>query len=179
MNVTITSKNLKASDYLLDIIESKLQKLDKYFKGDIDAHVTLSLEKGRQGIEATINARGIMFRAEDNSTDIYSSIDKVVDRLANQMSKYKKKLVKRHKDKGVISFDDIPDIIDPSEDDSDPITIARRKKFSLHPMSPEEAILQMELLGHTFFVFLDMETSSIGVVYKRNDATYGLLETEI
>jgi putative sigma-54 modulation protein len=179
MNVNITSKNLKASDYLLDLIESKLQKLDKYFKGNIDAHVTLSLEKGRQGIEATINARGIMFRAEDNSTDIYSGIDKVVDRLANQMSKYKRKLVKKHKDKGVISFDDIPDIVDPSEDDRDPITIARRKKFNLQPMSPEEAILQMELLGHTFFVFLDMDTNGIGVVYTRNDGTYGLLETEI
>jgi putative sigma-54 modulation protein len=179
MNVNITSKNLKASDYLLDLIESKLQKLDKYFKGNIDAHVTLSLEKGRQGIEATINARGIMFRAEDNSTDIYSGIDKVVDRLANQMSKYKRKLVKKHKDKGIISFDDIPDIVDPSEDDRDPITIARRKKFTLQPMSPEEAILQMELLGHTFFVFLDMDTGGTGVVYARNDGSYGLLETEV
>jgi putative sigma-54 modulation protein len=179
MRVDITSKNLKASDYLLDMIESKLQKLDKYFKGDIEAQVTLSLEKGRQGIEATINARGIMFRAEDNSNDIYAGIDKVVDRLAGQMSKHKKKLVKRHKDKDVLSFDDIPDIVDPTEDDHDPITIARRKRFSLHPMSPEEAILQMELLGHTFFVFLDTETDGAAVVYKRTDGTYGLLETEI
>jgi putative sigma-54 modulation protein len=177
MNVNITSKNLKASDYLLDMIESKFQKLDKYFKSDIEAHVTISLEKGRQSIEATINARGVVFRAEDNSTDIYAGVDKVVDRLASQMAKYKKKLIRKHKDKEILNFDDIPDI-DSDEDDS-PITIARRKKFSLHPMSPEEAILQMELLGHTFFVFLDMETDSIGVVYKRNDGTYGLLETEI
>jgi putative sigma-54 modulation protein len=176
MNVNISSKNLKASDYLLDMIESKFQKLDKYFKSEADAHVTLSLEKGRQGIEATINARGIVFRAEDNSTDIYAGVDKVVDRLASQMTKYKKKLVKKHKDKGILNFDDIPD----AEDQGDSsIAIARRKKFSLHPMSPEEAILQMELLGHTFFVFLDMDTNSIGVVYRRNDGTYGLLETEI
>jgi putative sigma-54 modulation protein len=176
MNVNISSKNLKASDYLLGIIESKFQKLDKYFKDDIDAHVTLSLEKGRQSIEATINARGVVFRAEDDSTDIYSGVDKVVDRLAGQMTKYKKKLVKRHKDKGILNFDDIPDIDVPEEE---PLAIARRKKFLLHPMSPEEAILQMELIGHTFFVFLNMETDSVGVVYKRNDDSYGLLETEI
>jgi putative sigma-54 modulation protein len=176
MNVNISSKNLKASDYLIDKIESKFRKLDKYFKDDIEAQVTLSLEKGRQGIEATINARGIVFRAEDNSTDIYSGIDKVVDRLAGQMAKYKKKLVKKNKDRSAFNFDDIPDV---EEQEDDVLAIARRKKFSLHPMSPEEAILQMELLGHTFFVFLDMETDSIGVVYRRNDGTYGLLETEV
>jgi putative sigma-54 modulation protein len=176
MNVKISSKNLKASDYLLDMIDSKFQKLVKYFKSETEAYVTISLEKGRQSIEATINAKGIVFRAEDNSTDIYGGVDKVVDRLAGQMAKYKKKLVKKHKDKGILSFDDIPDI---DEQDDSSIVIARRKKFSLHPMSPEEAILQMELLGHTFFVFLDMETDSIGVVYKRNDGSFGLLETEI
>ncbi|MDR1496297.1 MAG: ribosome-associated translation inhibitor RaiA [Clostridiales Family XIII bacterium] len=176
MNVKISSKNLKASDYLLDIIESKFQKLDKYFRSDTEARVTLSLEKGRQGIEATINAKGVVFRAEDNSTDVYAGIDKVVDRLAGQIAKYKKKLVKKHKDKGILNFDGIPDV-ETTEDET--LVIARRKKFLLHPMSPDEAILQMELLGHTFFVFLNMETSNIGVVYKRNDGTYGLLETEI
>jgi putative sigma-54 modulation protein len=177
MNVNISSKNLNASDYLLDMIRSKFQKLDKYFKGDTDAHVRLSLEKGRQGIEATINAKGVVFRAEDDSTDIYGSIDKVVDKLAGQMTKYKKKLVKRHKDKGILNFDDIPDAAIAEEEET--LVIARRKKFLLHPMSPEEAILQMELIGHAFFVFLNMETDSVGVVYKRNDDTYGLLETEI
>jgi putative sigma-54 modulation protein len=176
MNVNISSKNLKASDYLLDKIESKFQKLDKYFRGDTEAHVTLSLEKGRQSIEATITAKGVVFRAEDNSSDIYGGIDKVVDRLASQVAKHKKKLVKRHKDKGILNFDDIPDI---EASEEDPLAIARRKKFLLHPMSPEEAILQMELVGHAFFVFLNMETDSVGVVYKRNDDTYGLLETEI
>ncbi|MDR2163641.1 MAG: ribosome-associated translation inhibitor RaiA [Clostridiales Family XIII bacterium] len=176
MYVNISSKNLKASDYLLDKVETKFQKLDKYFKGDTEAHVTLSLEKGRQSIEATINAKGIVFRAEDSTADIYAGIDKVVDRLAGQIAKYKKKLVKKHKDKGVLNFEGIPDV-DAQEDEV--LTIARRKKFSLHPMTPDEAILQMELVGHTFFVFLDMDTDSVGVVYRRNDGTYGLLETEI
>jgi putative sigma-54 modulation protein len=92
------------------------------------------------------------------------------------MTKYKKKLVKKHKDKEVLSFDDIPDA---DEQDEETLVIARRKKFLLHPMSPEEAILQMELLGHTFFVFLNVETESVGVVYRRNDDKYGLLETEV
>jgi putative sigma-54 modulation protein len=175
MNVNISSKNLKASDYLLDTIESKFLKLDKYFRGETEAQVTLSLEKGRQSIEATINAKGIVFRAEDNSSDIYAGIDKVVDRLAGQISKHKKKLVKKHKDKGILNFDDIPDI-DPKDEET--MIIARRKKFALQPMTPDEAILQMELLGHTFFVFLDMETDSVGVVYRRKDGAYGLLETE-
>jgi putative sigma-54 modulation protein len=177
MNVNISSKNLNASDHLLDMVESKFQKLDKYFKGDIDAHVTLSLEKGRQGIEATITAKGVVFRAVDVSADIYGGVDRVVDRLASQMTKYKKKLVKKHKDKGILNFDDIPDTDAAEEEEA--LVIARRKKFLLHPMSPEEALLQMELIGHTFFVFLNMETDSVGVVYKRNDDSYGLLETEI
>jgi putative sigma-54 modulation protein len=176
MKVIIISKNLNASDHLRDMIESKFTKLSKYFSNDIAANITLSLEKGRQKIEATINAKGTIFRAEDTTNDIYSGIDKVVDKLSGQMSKYKNKLVKRHKDNKAILFDDVPDAHDEAEHD---LTIVKRKKFELLPMSSEEAILQMELLQHTFFVFLDMETDGIGVVYKRNDGNYGLLETEI
>ncbi|MDR1953362.1 MAG: ribosome-associated translation inhibitor RaiA [Clostridiales Family XIII bacterium] len=176
MKVIITSKNLNASDHLRSMIESKFTKLSKYFSSDIAANITLSLEKGRQKIEATINAKGTIFRAEDTTNDIYSGIDKVVDKLSGQMSKYKSKLVKRHKDNKTILFDDVPDAHDDAEHE---MTIVKKKKFELLPMSAEEAVLQMELLQHTFFVFLDMETDGIGVVYKRNDGNYGLLETEI
>ncbi|MDR0357582.1 MAG: ribosome-associated translation inhibitor RaiA [Clostridiales Family XIII bacterium] len=176
MKVIITGKNFNASDHLRDTIESKFAKLSKYFSDDIVSNITLSLEKGRQKIEATINAKGTMFRAEDTTNDIYSGVDRVVDKLSGQMSKYKSKLIKRHKDNKAILFDDLPDASDEQERD---LIIARRKKFELLPMSTEEAILQMELLQHTFFVFLNMETNGIGVVYKRNDENYGLLETEI
>jgi putative sigma-54 modulation protein len=176
MKVIITSKNFNVSDHLRNTIELKFSKLSKYFSDDIAATITLSLEKGRQKIEATINAKGTIFRAEDTTNDIYSGVDKVVDKLSGQMSKYKNKLVKRHKDNKAILFDDVPDFHDESEHE---MLIVKRKKFDLLPMSPEEAILQMELLQHTFFVFLNIETDGIGVVYKRNDDNYGLLETKI
>jgi putative sigma-54 modulation protein len=175
MKVIITSKNLNASDHLRDTIESKFIKLSKYFSNEIEANVTLSMEKGHQKIEATINANGTIFRAEDSTNDVYSGIDKVVEKLSGQMSKYKRKLIKRHKDNKSILFADVPD----NGDEEEELTIVKRKKFDLLPMSSEEAILQMELLQHNFFVFLNMDTEGIGVVYKRNDGKYGLLETMI
>jgi putative sigma-54 modulation protein len=176
MKVIITSKNLNASDHLKETIESKFQKLGKYFSNEINVNIMLTLEKSRQKIEATINAKGTIFRAEDTTNDIYNGVDKVVDRLSSHMSKYKTKLQKKHKDNKSILVADIPDI--PEEDGAD-LAVVRKKKFDLLPMSADEAILQMELLEHNFFVFLNMETDGVGVVYKRKDGNYGLLETEI
>jgi putative sigma-54 modulation protein len=175
MKVIITSKNFNANDRLKDTIESKLNKLGKYFSNDIVANVTLSHEKGRQKIEVTINAKGTIFRAEDSNSDMYTGLDKTVEKLSSQMSRFKSKLQKKHKDNKTIMFADLPD----DGEQEEQAQIVKRKKFDLLPMSAEEAILQMELLEHSFFVFLDMETDGIGVVYKRNDGNYGLLETEI
>jgi putative sigma-54 modulation protein len=175
MKVIITSKNMNASDHLKNTIESKFEKLGKYFSSEINANVTLSLEKGRQKIEATINAKGTIFRAEDMTNDIYSGVDRVVDKLSAQMSKFKTKLQRKHKDNRAIIFADVPDY--PDEEGED-LALVRRKKFDLLPMSVDEAILQMELLEHSFFVFLNMETDNVSVVYKRKDGNYGLLETE-
>jgi putative sigma-54 modulation protein len=175
MRVIITSKNLNASDHLKEIIESKFQKLGKYFSSDINANVTLSLEKGRQKIESTINAKGTIFRAEDTTNDIYSGVDRVVDKLSAQMSKFKTRLQKKHKDNKTILLADIPDY---PEDENEDLAIVRRKKFDLLPMSVDEALMQMELLEHNFFVFLNMESDTVSVVYKRKDGNYGLLETE-
>ncbi|MDR3072693.1 MAG: ribosome-associated translation inhibitor RaiA [Clostridiales Family XIII bacterium] len=172
MKVVLTSKNLSASDHLRDTIESKFSKLSKYFSNDIDANVTLSMEKGRQKIEATIWANGTIFRAEDTTNDIYSGIDKVVDKLSSQMSKFKSKLIKKHKDSKTILFDDLP------EEAEEELRIVKTKQFDLLPMSAEEAVLQMELLQHDFFVFMDMDTEQIGVVYRRKDGDYGLLQTK-
>ncbi|MDR1778349.1 MAG: ribosome-associated translation inhibitor RaiA [Clostridiales Family XIII bacterium] len=174
MKVILTSKNLNASDHLRDTIEAKFGKLAKYFSSDIVANVTLSMEKGRQKIEATIRAGSTIFRAEDTTNDIYSGIDKVVDKLSGQMSKYKSKLIKKHKDSKTILFDDVPE---PADEPEEELRIVKRKKFDLLPMTAEEAILQMELLQHDFFVFLNMDTDGIGVVYRRNEGDYGLLET--
>jgi len=174
MIINISTKNFNASDRLIDVIESKLSRLDKYFSNDIETTVTLSMEKGRQKIEATINAGGSIFRAEETTQDMYNGVDRIVDKLGGQMSKYKNKIAKKHKDSKSIRFDGIPDL---SDDSSENFEIARRKTYELLPMNTEEAILQMELLSHSFYVFLDMDREQISVVYKRSDGTYGLLET--
>ena len=174
MNINVTTKNFNASDHLIDIIESKLSRLDKYFSSDIETSVTLSMEKGRQKIEATINADGTIFRAEETTQDAYNGIDRIVDKLGGQMSKFKRKIANRHKDNKSIRFEDIPDSQETGENTFE---IVRRKEYELLPMTPEEAILQMELLSHNFFVFLDMQRNQASVVYKRNDGKYGLLET--
>jgi putative sigma-54 modulation protein len=173
MKVIITSKNFNASDHLKKIIETKFDKLGKYFSKDIVANVTLTMEKGRQKIEATINAKGTIFRAEEETNDIYAGVDRIVDKLASQMSRFKTKLQRKHKDHKEFNFADMPEAQEPELDE---MGVVRRKKFDVMPMSVDEAIMQMELLGHTFYIFLNMETDMINVVYKRKDGNYGQLE---
>ena len=171
MRVIITSKNFSASDHLKQTIESKFEKLGKYFSKDIVANVTLTMERGRQKIEATINAKGTIFRAEEETNDIYTGVDRVVDKLSTQMSRFKTKLQRKHKDHKEFIFANLPEAPEAEE-----MAVVRRKKFDLMPMSQEEAIMQMELLEHTFYIFLNMETDTVNVVYKRKDGNYGLLE---
>ncbi len=174
MKVIISSKNMNASDHLKQTIESKLERLGKYFSNDIVANVTLTTERGRQKIEATINAKGTIFRAEETTTDIYSGVDRVVEKLSSQMSRFKTKLQRKHKDNKELKFADLPTVAD---EEIEEMRVVRTKMFDLRPMSVDEAIMQMELLEHTFFVFLNMETETACVVYKRKDNNYGLLET--
>lgn len=173
MKVIITSKNFNASDHLKETIETKFEKLGKYFSKDIVANVTLNMEKGRQKIEATINAKGTIFRAEDTTNDIYAGVDRVVDKLSSQMSRFKTKLQRKHKDHKEFFFGELPDVMEQAPDEE---RIVRRKRFELIPMSVDEAIMQMELLEHSFYVFLNMESDSVNIVYKRKDDDYGLLE---
>ncbi|QAT41951.1 ribosome hibernation-promoting factor, HPF/YfiA family [Aminipila luticellarii] len=173
MKIEITSKNLSSSDYLRDTIEKKLQKLSKYFSNDIVANVMVSAEKDKQKIEATINAGGTIFRAENTADVAYDAIDGVVDKLSSQMSRFKTKLQKRNKDNKGLRFAEIPDYTNEPEE----MTVVKRKKMEIIPMNIEEAILQMELIGHSFFVFMNMDTESVNVVYKRKNGDYGLIET--
>lgn len=174
MKVIITSKNMSASDHLKQTIESKLDRLGKYFSSDIVANVTLSMEKGRQKIEATINAKGTIFRAEETTNDIYTGVDRVVEKLSSQMSRFKTKLQRKHKDHKEFQFAEIPEI---AGEELEEMRVVRRKQFDLKPMTVDEAIMQMELLEHTFFVFLNVESDTVNVVYKRKNNDYGLLET--
>lgn len=173
MRINITTKNFNASDELKKAIEKKLGRLDKYFSDEVTANVRLSQEGKKDKIEATISNRGTIFRAEESGKDIFDSIDRIVDKLSNQMSKFKTKLQKKHKDNKEVFFAELPEI----EEEKEAVEVVKTKKFQLEPMNVEEAIMQMELVGHSFFVFLNMESDSVNVVYKRNDGAYGLLET--
>ena len=173
MKVNITGKNYTTYDKLESTIEKKLDRLDKYFSDDITANAVLSQERGRDKIEVTINAKGAVFRAEEMSQDIYEGIDKVVDKLASQMSRFKGKLEARYNDNKALKFEFFPE----DEEEVEDTPIVKTKRYELHPMNTEEAILEMEMLQHDFFVFLNMDTDSVSVVYKRKDGAYGLLDT--
>ena len=171
MKVNITGKNFNT--YKQDTMEKKFDKLGKYFSDDITVNVVLSQERGRDKIEATINAKGAVFRGEEVVSDIYEGIDRVVDKLSSQMSRFKGKLQKRYNDNKSVRFEGLPEM----EEEVEEVKIVRTKKFELRPMTVEEAVLEMEMLQHSFFVFLDMETDSVNVVYRRKDGNYGVLET--
>ena len=169
-------KGVGFTQALRDVTEKKLGKLDKYFQRDIVGNVTFSTEKNRKIIEVTINLPGTILRAEESSDDMYASIDKAVDILERQIRKYKTRLQKRYKNNETIRFENVQPL--PVEEYNEKPTLVRKKKFILKPMSSEEAILQMELLRHNFFVYQDAETEEISVIYKRKDGNYGLIEPE-
>lgn len=177
MKVIITSKNIKTNEHLKDTVEKKMQKLDKYFSDDISANVMLSSEKQWEKMEATIKVRGMVFRAESRDEDVYSSIDKVVDKLAAQMSRFKSKLVKKHRGQMGIKFEEWPELPEADNTYDEELKIVKRKQFAIEPLSIDEAIVRMELVGHSFYVFMNNETNAVNVVYKRDGGDYGLLET--
>ncbi len=179
MKLKYAGKNMEITDALRDVTEKKLGKLDKYFQQDIEGQVTFSSEKNRKIIEVTINLPGTIIRAEEYSDDMYASIDKSVDVLERQIRKHKTKLQNRYKNNNTIRFENVVPLPKEEDDEDDRPKLVRKKKFSLRPMSSEEAILQMELLRHNFFVFLDAETDMVSIVYKRKDGNYGLIEPEL
>jgi len=171
MKINITSKNYRTSDYLKETIEKKLAKLDKYFADDVLADVMVSKQGNKARMEATIRVKGTIFRAEHSAEEAYDCIEIVVDKLSSQMSRFKTKLQNKHKDNKEIQLAELPTF--PEEE----IKVVKVKKFELTPMTVDEAIMQMELLEHEFYVFLNMESDGVCVVYKRKNGDYGLLET--
>ena len=161
MKFIISGKNIEVTEGIKAAIEEKLGRLDKYLVDDTIVNVTLSVQKGRQKIEVTIPMKGHIIRAEEGSEDMYVSIDLVVDVIERQIRRYKTRLMNQK--------DDVED---------DEIRIIRSKKFAIKPMDVEEACVQMELLGHDFFVFRNADTFEVNVVYKRKGNTYGLIEPE-
>ncbi|MCI1944800.1 ribosome hibernation-promoting factor, HPF/YfiA family [Clostridium luticellarii] len=174
MKITVTGKNIVITDALKSVVRKKLSRLDKYFNPDVEAHATLSVQKNRQKIEVTIPFNGVILRGEEENGDMYASIDLVLDKLEGQIRKQKTKLLKRNNSES-LRFQFIPNDV---EEDEEEHKIVRTKKFAVKPMSSEEAVLQMELLGHSFFVYRDAENGEVNVVYRRRDGNYGLIEPE-
>ena len=175
MKFIILGKNIEVTDALKNAVESKIGKLEKYFTPETEVHVTLSVEKERQKIEVTIPVKGSIIRSEQVSNDMYVSIDLVEEIIERQLKKYKRKLTDQ---KQATSFFK-QDFIEKDDVDEEEIKIIRSKRFDIKPMYPEDACIQMELLGHSFFVFCNAETDQVNVVYKRKGNTYGLIEPEI
>lgn len=175
MRFTITGKNIEVTEGLRSSIEEKIGKLDKYFSTETEAMVTLSVEKERQKIEVTIPVKGNIIRAEEVSNDMYVSIDLVEEIIERQLRKYKNKIVESKQ----AASDFNRQYVDNDYDEEPEIKIVRSKRFGIKPMDPEEACIQMELLGHNFYVFSNSETDEVNVVYKRKNGTYGLIEPEL
>ena len=175
MKFIIVGKNIELTPGLKGAVEDKLTKLDKYFNPDTEVHVTLSVEKERQKIEVTIPVKGNIIRSEQVSNDMYVSIDLVEEVIERQLKKYRKKIVDKKQSASAFS----QAFIETVEEQDDEIKIVRTKKFDIKPMYPEDACIQMELLGHSFYVFCNAETDQVNVVYKRKGDTYGLIEPEV
>ena len=173
MRYVISGKNIDVTEGLRTAITDKLGKLERSFTPDTEVHVTLSVEKERQKIEVTIPVKGTVIRSEQVSNDMDVSIDLVEEVIERQLRKYKNKIVQR--EQGAGSFRQ--EFIDKEAEDEE-VRIIRTKQFDMKPMYPEDACVQMEMLGHSFYVFVNAETEQINVVYKRKGNTYGLIEPE-
>lgn len=177
MQMTIRGKNLEVTDALKDYVEKKLSRLQKYFYRPVSAQVTLGVERGWHLIEVTLPIDGLLLRGEGASEDMYASVDQVMDKLERQIHKYKTRINRKlrrdgnHVQRGIV----VEDGNEPAGEE-DPAKVVRVKRFFVKPMEVEEAVLQMNLLGHDFFVFLNADTEDVSVVYRRKEGGYGLIE---
>ena len=174
MKFTIYGKNMHVSDGLKETLKKKFEKFDRYFDKETEVYATFSKEKNSQMLEVTIPMGKTILRAEERSDDMAGSIEAVVDKLEGQLRKHKTKLQKRYANEPLkFNFDALEG---DEDDEADMPKVVRTKKFAVKPMSVEEATMQMELLGHDFFVFLNAETEDVNVVYMRKDGNFGLIE---
>ncbi len=173
MNIIVRGKNVEVTDALRDYVAKRVKKLEKYFDNINEVQVTLLVEKDNHVVEVTIPLNGFLLRGEENTGDMYSSIDLVVDKLEKQINKFKTRLSKKLKNFGLKDLAVSGDLVDEEEPQ-----LMRTKRFAIKPMPIEEAIMQMNLIGHNFFVFSNAETEEVNVIYRRKDGNYGLIEPE-
>lgn len=181
MKFNIRGEQIEVTEALRDYVEKKLSRLERYFETPLaaDVNVTLSVVRGLHSVEVTIPIVGVMLRAEEKSEDMYASIDVVIDKLERQIRKHKTKVNRKVRQNGGLrvlfkeSFD--ANAVRQLEEEED-FEVVRTKRFTLKPMDVDEAILQMNMIGHNFFVFANADTREVNVVYKRSDGKYGLIE---
>lgn len=176
MLLKLVGKNLDLTDGLKGQAEKKFSKLDRYFSEEIEGRAVFSTQKNKHTVEVTIFLPGNILRAEESTEDMYASIDKAVDVLERQIRKYKTRLKNRYQNNNTIRFENLAEPESAPQEES---KIVRRKEFDLRPMHEEEAMLQMELLNHNFFVFLNEEGQKVKVLYKRSDSDYGIIEVNV
>lgn len=174
MNLLIRGDKVKVTDAMNQYLEEKLQKLDKYFEDSNNVHVTVvvKIKEHRQKVEVTIPLKSFILRAEEEREDFYASVDTIIDKLERQIRKNKTRLESKVKNTKEFIFV----ATEPEEETNE--VVVKRKKIEVKPMDEEEAILQLELLGHQFYLYKDIETDKPTVIYKRKDGGYGIIEAE-
>lgn len=183
LNYNVRGENIEITSALRDYVEKKLQKLEKYFDNvpNSTAHVNMKVYSDKSAkVEVTIPLPYLVLRAEVTSPDMYASIDLVTDKLERQIRKYKTKLNRKSREKGFkdLGFMELPAELTEHHEEEPTFDVVRKKHVSLKPMDTEEAILQMNMLGHTFFIYQDAETDGTNIVYRRKDGRFGLIEVE-
>lgn len=183
MNFNIRGENIEVTGAIREYLEKKISKLGRYFETTpaSDVHVNLSVYNDEQRIEVTIPMPNLLLRGEEKHNDLYAAIDLVVDKLERQIRKYKTKINRKFRQNGAVkqTFTEMKPLSSKEEEDNSEIEIVRTKRFDIKPMDPEEAVLQMDLLGHEFFVFTNDKTGEANVVYRRKDGKYGLIEPNV
>ncbi len=174
MRLIIAGKGMDVSNYLKDLVDQKSSKLSRYFKPETEVHVTLSIEKSRHIAEVTVPFDGVVLRAEESSGDMYSSIDASLKKLERMIRRHRTKLEKRLHDEAYLG----EPIYGDYEEEQDYPKIVRKKQFPIKPMPIEEAELQMDMLGHSFFVFVNGDSGEVNVIYRRKDGNLGLIEPD-
>jgi len=180
VKLDLTARNLEVSDELRSYVEKKLGKLGKFVERGMPAQVVLKSEKDRQIAEITLPFDGMFVRGEEATGDIYASVNLAIDKIERQINKYRTKIQRRKRDKRaqVRSVPEESAAGSPADVDIGEPRLVKVKRFSMKPMDPQEAIMQMNLLGHDFYVFTNAENEQICVVYRRRDGNYGLIEPE-
>ncbi|WP_059103359.1 ribosome hibernation-promoting factor, HPF/YfiA family [Shouchella shacheensis] len=185
MHYNIRGENIEVTPAIREYVEKKVGKLERYFDTTPIADVNVKLQilgNSESSIEVTIPMPKLLLRGEETNADMYAAIDIVVEKLERQIRKHKTKVNRKFRQEGSLKYmfkNELESLSDGSEEeDSDDLDVVRTKRFNLKPMDAEEAILQMDMLGHSFFVFSDAESGSTNVVYRRKDGKYGLIESE-